>query len=93
MVYILFEYRHYFTAEWCTIKAAVKQISESTEAISAFFFFAEFCPQSVQLSQTGRLNFQKFDMNKVLASNTHLMASEGKEYDVEEYQGSVSFQN
>jgi hypothetical protein len=31
-------------------------------------------------------------MNKVLASDTHLMASEGKEYDVEEeYQGSVSF--
>jgi hypothetical protein len=31
-------------------------------------------------------------MSKVLASDTHLMASEGKEYDVdEEYQGSVSF--
>jgi hypothetical protein len=52
---------------------------------------AEFCSQSVLLSQTGRLNFQKFDMSKVLASDTHLMASEGKEYDVEEeHQGIVS---
>jgi hypothetical protein len=91
-VYIMFEYGHYFTAEWCTLKAAVKQINESTEAVLGSFFFAEFCPQSVLLSQTGRLNFQKFDMNKVLASDTHLMASEGKEYDVEEeYQGRVSF--
>ncbi|PSN34064.1 TATA-binding protein-associated factor 172, partial [Blattella germanica] len=45
-------------------------------------------PQSVLLSQTGRLSFQSFDMNKVLANSTHLMASEGKEFDVEEeYQG------
>jgi hypothetical protein len=44
------------------------------------------------LSQAGRLKFQKFDMNKVLANSTHLMASEGKEYDVEEeFQGVVSF--
>jgi hypothetical protein len=38
------------------------------------------------------LKFQRFDMSKVFAHSTHLMASEGKEYDVEEeFQGTVSF--
>lgn len=44
----------------------------------------ELSAQSVLLSQTGRLKFQQFDMNKVLANSTHLMGSEGKEYDTEE---------
>jgi len=45
---------------------------------------AELSAQSVLLSQAGRLKFQQFDMNKVLANSTHLMGSEGKEYDAEE---------
>ena len=45
---------------------------------------AELSAQSMLLSQTGRLKFQQFDMNKVLANSTHLMGSDGKEYDVEE---------
>jgi len=45
---------------------------------------AELSAQSVLLSQTGRLKFQQFDMNKVLANSTHLMGSEGKEYDADE---------
>lgn len=36
------------------------------------------------LSIVGRLRFEQFDMQKVLANSTHLMASEGKEYDIEE---------
>lgn len=32
----------------------------------------------------GRLRFNHFDMDKVLANSTHLMASEGKEFDIEE---------
>lgn len=39
---------------------------------------------SNSLSTIGRLRFQQFDMEKVLANSTHLMASEGKEYDIEE---------
>jgi hypothetical protein len=35
-VCILFEYEHYFTLKSHTLKAAVKQISESTEAVSDF---------------------------------------------------------
>lgn len=36
------------------------------------------------LSCVGRLRFEHFDMAKVLANSTHLMASEGKEFDVDE---------
>jgi hypothetical protein len=53
--------------------------------------FAECYPQSLLVSQAGRLKFHNFDINRVLANSTHLMASEGKEYDEEEYQGIVSF--
>ncbi|KAJ8933842.1 hypothetical protein NQ314_013764 [Rhamnusium bicolor] len=40
--------------------------------------------QSQSLSCIGRLRFEQFDMTKVLANSTHLMASEGKEFDLEE---------
>ncbi|XP_063229477.1 TATA-binding protein-associated factor 172 [Bacillus rossius redtenbacheri] len=40
--------------------------------------------QPLSLSQVGRMNFQKFDMSKVLANGAYLMGSEGKEYDTEE---------
>lgn len=40
--------------------------------------------QTQSLSCLGRLRFQQFDMEKVLANSTHLMASEGREYDFEE---------
>lgn len=36
------------------------------------------------LSGVGRLRFKQFDIGKVLANSTHLMASEGKEFDLEE---------
>ncbi|CAH0564280.1 unnamed protein product [Brassicogethes aeneus] len=39
------------------------------------------CPS---LSSVGRLRFDQFDMSKVLTNSTHLMASEGKEFDLEE---------
>ncbi|XP_030750463.1 TATA-binding protein-associated factor 172-like [Sitophilus oryzae] len=39
---------------------------------------------SQALSIVGRLQFEQFDMSKVLDNSTHLMASEGKEFDVEE---------
>ncbi|CAG2065677.1 unnamed protein product [Timema podura] len=39
---------------------------------------------SVALSQVGRMNFQKFSMSNVLANSSHLMGSEGKEFDTEE---------
>nr|CAD7432737.1 unnamed protein product [Timema monikensis] len=39
---------------------------------------------SVALSQVGRMNFQKFSMSNVLANSSHLMGSEGKEFDMEE---------
>lgn len=45
---------------------------------------AEDDGQSNPLSTIGRLRFQQFEMAKVLANSTHLMASEGKEYDIEE---------
>ncbi|ENN71273.1 hypothetical protein HUJ04_007705 [Dendroctonus ponderosae] len=35
-------------------------------------------------SCVGRLRFEEFDMSKVLANSSHLMASEGKEFDLEE---------
>uniref|UniRef100_V5I7B1 TATA-binding protein-associated factor n=1 Tax=Anoplophora glabripennis TaxID=217634 RepID=V5I7B1_ANOGL len=40
--------------------------------------------QVQSLSCVGRLRFEHFDMAKVLANSTHLMASEGKEFDLEE---------
>ncbi|XP_060522113.1 TATA-binding protein-associated factor 172 [Cylas formicarius] len=40
--------------------------------------------ESTPLSSIGRLRFEQFDMAKVLANSSHLMASEGKEFDVEE---------
>nr|CAD7594396.1 unnamed protein product [Timema genevievae] len=39
---------------------------------------------SVALSQVGRMNFQKFSMSNVLTNSSHLMGSEGKEFDTEE---------
>lgn len=36
------------------------------------------------LSCVGRLRFENFDVETVLSKSTHLMASEGKEYDIEE---------
>ncbi|GJQ72210.1 hypothetical protein Trydic_g3301 [Trypoxylus dichotomus] len=36
------------------------------------------------LSCVGRLRFENFDIETVLANSTHLMASEGKEYDIDE---------
>lgn len=56
-----------------------------------FMLFAECYPPSMMLSQAARLKFENFDMNRVLANSNHLMASEGKEYEEEEYQGIVSF--
>ncbi|EFA08205.1 TATA-binding protein-associated factor 172-like Protein [Tribolium castaneum] len=41
-------------------------------------------PQTPPLSTVGRLRFHQFDMDKVLKNSTHLMASEGKEFDLEE---------
>lgn len=39
-------------------------------------------------NHTGRLNFQKFDISKVLENGSYLMGSEGREYDaVEEDSG------
>jgi hypothetical protein len=38
-VCILFENGHYFIDEWHTIKATVKEINESTEAVLGLFFF------------------------------------------------------
>ncbi|XP_050311061.1 TATA-binding protein-associated factor 172 isoform X6 [Anthonomus grandis grandis] len=38
----------------------------------------------VSASCVGRLRFDQFDMEKVLAKSSHLMASEGKEFDLEE---------
>ncbi|XP_017770468.1 PREDICTED: TATA-binding protein-associated factor 172 [Nicrophorus vespilloides] len=39
---------------------------------------------TMPLSCVGRLKFDQFDMAKVLSNSSHLMASEGKEYDVEQ---------
>lgn len=47
-------------------------------------FFAEDGNQVQSLSCVGRLRFEHFDMAKVLANSTHLMASEGKEFDMDE---------
>lgn len=49
-----------------------------------FFCFTEENGQVEPLSTVGRLRFEQFDIKKVLANSTHLMASEGKEYDFEE---------
>lgn len=49
-----------------------------------FNSFSEEDGQSQSLSCIGRLRFEQFDMVKVLANSTHLMASEGKEFDLEE---------
>lgn len=49
-----------------------------------FIVLAEEDGHSNSLSTIGRLRFQQFEMEKVLANSTHLMASEGKEYDIEE---------
>lgn len=44
--------------------------------------FSEDPENSVSL--LGRLTFDQFDMTKVLSNSSHLMGSEGKEYDLEE---------
>lgn len=44
----------------------------------------EECGGMQSLSSVGRLRFDQFDINKVLSNSTHLMGSEGKEYDIEE---------
>lgn len=49
-----------------------------------FIFFVEENEQVESLSGVGRLRFEQFDIAKVLANSTHLMASEGKEFDLEE---------
>ncbi|CAG9763742.1 unnamed protein product [Ceutorhynchus assimilis] len=41
-------------------------------------------PTTPIISSVGRLRFDQFDMAKVLANSSHLMASEGKEFDNEE---------
>lgn len=46
--------------------------------------FSEDGNQVQSLSCVGRLRFEHFDMAKVLANSTHLMASEGKEFDLDE---------
>ena len=46
--------------------------------------FADDDAQSPSLSSVGRLRFSQFDIAKVLKNSTHLMASEGKEFDLEE---------
>ncbi|KAI4456700.1 tata-binding protein-associated factor [Holotrichia oblita] len=40
--------------------------------------------QTPPLSCVGRLRFENFEIETVLTNSTHLMASEGKEYDIEE---------
>lgn len=45
--------------------------------------------QSHTLSSMGRLRLEQFDIQKVLENSTYLMASEGKEYDLEEDLGTV----
>ncbi|KAJ8949069.1 hypothetical protein NQ318_016971 [Aromia moschata] len=40
--------------------------------------------QTQSLSCVGRLRYERFDMAKVLANSTHLMASEGKEFEFED---------
>jgi TATA-binding protein-associated factor len=40
--------------------------------------------QNPPLSTVGRLRFLQFDMERVLKNSTHLMASEGKEFDLDE---------
>lgn len=37
------------------------------------------------------MNFQKFDMANVLANGSHLMASEGKEYDPDDESGGITY--
>lgn len=49
-----------------------------------WFVFAEETEHIESLSGVGRLHFEQFDIGKVLANSTHLMASEGKEFDLEE---------
>lgn len=49
-----------------------------------YFFYLGENGHSEPLSSVGRLRFEQFDMAKVLANSTHLMASEGKEYDFDE---------
>lgn len=49
-----------------------------------FFDCLEETEQVESLSGVGRLRFEQFDIAKVLANSTHLMASEGKEFDLEE---------
>lgn len=49
-----------------------------------FFVSVEEAEQVETLSGIGRLRFEQFDIGKVLANSTHLMASEGKEFDIEE---------
>lgn len=40
--------------------------------------------ENSSLSCVGRLRFEQFNLANVLANSTHLMASEGKEFDIEE---------
>lgn len=48
------------------------------------FSFVEDEAQSSSLSSVGRLRFENFEMEKVLSNSTHLMGSEGNEFDMEE---------
>lgn len=47
--------------------------------------------QTPPLSCIGRLRFENFEIETVLTNSTHLMASEGKEYDIEEDSTSGKF--
>lgn len=47
-------------------------------------FISDEDGQLQSLSDIGRLRFSHFNMHTVLANSTHLMASEGKEFDMEE---------
>lgn len=40
--------------------------------------------------EVGRLRFNSFDIEKVLAQGAHLMGSEGKEYDLEDTSSSCT---
>lgn len=49
-----------------------------------FCCFPETGFNSHSISQSGRLNYENFDMTKVVKNSAHLMGSEGREYDLEE---------
>lgn len=60
------------------------RIVHLTYIIICFQHVEEGITSSHSITHTGRLTFEKFDVNQIMANSAHLLGSEGKEYNTDE---------